>query len=229
MSNKLVNLESVIGYTFQNAELVKTALTHRSAHAKNNERFEFIGDAIVNFVIAEALFQHQKTATEGELSRLRSTLVRGDTLAKIAKEFSLGDYIKLGPGELKSGGHARTSILADTLEALIAAIYLDSDFETCRTTVLGWFESRLSTSSAGKNLKDPKTALQELLQGKKNALPSYQVVKTEGHAHEQMFTVQCVVTGIDFVALGVGSSRRKAEQKAAKSILEHFQKKNESS
>lgn len=226
MSSSLKTLESAIGYTFKSAVHIQTALTHRSSHEKNNERFEFIGDAVVNFIIAEALFHRQKSATEGELSRLRSSLVRGDTLAKIAKEFKLGEYLRLGPGEIKCGGQARTSILADALEAVIAAIYFDSDFETCRQIVLSWFDERLNSMTSDDHSKDPKTALQEFLQGQKNSLPSYEVIKIEGSAHDQTFTVHCHVHGLNYVGVGSGTSRRKAEQKAAKSVLEFLEKKS---
>lgn len=220
----LKRLSRILGYEFANVELLKQALTHRSAANKHNERLEFLGDSILSIVISDALYHQFPKATEGDLSRMRATLVRGDTLAVIALEFKLGDYLNLGPGELKSGGHRRESILADAVEAIIGAVYLDSNIEICRALLLCWYEKRLANIQPGINQKDPKTLLQEYLQSFKKPLPDYKVVKIEGEAHDQLFTVECRIKGIDEAIIGVGSSRRKAEQLAASQVLELLNK-----
>jgi ribonuclease-3 len=202
-------------YDFKSIPLLETALTHRSASAKNNERMEFLGDAILSFIIATQLFHQYPRADEGELSRLRANLVNENILAEIAIEFNLGEHLKLGSGELKSGGARRKSILADALEALIGAIYLDGDIAVCQQVVLKWFESRLQNPDAIENLKDPKSLLQEYLQAKKMPLPDYQLITMTGDAHEQHFHVSCEVSGFKHRTEGVGSTRRGAEQMAA--------------
>lgn len=194
------------------------ALTHRSMHSQNNERLEFLGDSIVNFVIAEALFHEQENAKEGELSRLRASLVKGETLAQLAREFNLGDYLLLGSGELKSGGMHRDSILADAMEAIIAAMYCDAGMELCKEKIKQWFTSRLKNISSLKT-KDPKTRLQEYLQGRGYDLPDYEVLAIEGEAHAQQFTVSCKVDKLKLNTVGKGGSRRKAEQEAAENML----------
>ena len=213
-----------LGYEFQQTELLTQALTHRSAANKHNERLEFLGDSILSIVISDALYHQFPKATEGDLSRMRATLVRGDTLAIIAQEFKLGDYLNLGPGELKSGGFRRESILADAVEAIIGAIYLDSDLEVCRKLLLSWYKERLATIQPGINQKDAKTILQEHLQGFKKPLPDYQVVDVQGEAHDQTFTVECRIDSLSQPVIGVGSSRRKAEQLAAAQVLELLKK-----
>ena len=213
-----------LGYSFNNEALLLQALTHRSASNTHNERLEFLGDSILSIIISDALYHQFPKVTEGDLSRMRATLVRGDTLAKIAKEFKLGDYLTLGPGELKSGGFRRESILADAVEAIIGAIYLDSELETVRGLLLGWYEQRLSEIKPGVSQKDAKTQLQEYLQGHKKSLPDYEVVSVEGEAHNQRFTVECRIEGVADAVTGVGSSRRKAEQQAAAQALELFKK-----
>ncbi|BDM63628.1 ribonuclease 3 [Shewanella sp. NFH-SH190041] len=220
----LKRLCRTLGYEFTKVELLTQALTHRSAANKHNERLEFLGDSILSIVISDALYHQFPKATEGDLSRMRATLVRGDTLAIIAQEFKLGEYLLLGPGELKSGGHRRESILADAVEAIIGAIYLDSDLECCRKLLLQWYETRLKEIQPGINQKDAKTLLQEHLQGFKKPLPEYQVVKVEGEAHDQTFTVECRVKDLSQSVVGVGSSRRKAEQMAAAQVLELLKK-----
>ncbi len=220
----LPRLCRILGYQFNNMELLTQALTHRSAANKHNERLEFLGDSILSIVISDALYHQFPKATEGDLSRMRATLVRGDTLAKIAQEFKLGEYLHLGPGELKSGGHRRESILADAVEAIIGAAYLDSDLETSRALLLAWYEVRLKEIQPGVNQKDAKTQLQEHLQGFKKPLPDYQVVKVEGEAHDQTFTVECRISDMSQAVIGVGSSRRKAEQMAAAQVLELLKK-----
>lgn len=212
-------LQRRLGYTFRNDELLLLALTHRSFGGRNNERLEFLGDSILNMVIAEYLYQHFGAAREGQLSRLRARLVKGVTLAELAREFELGDYLRLGSGELKSGGYRRDSILADALESIIGAIYLDSDFATCRGQVLAWFSARLEALSIEDTQKDPKTRLQEFLQARQLQLPRYEVVSVEGEAHAQTFLVECVVPSLDASTSGQGGSRRVAEQQAAQAAL----------
>ncbi len=213
------HLLSQLGYVFQNQQLLEKALTHRSCGSDNNERLEFLGDSLVNTFIAEALFQRFPDLKEGQLSRLRSSLVKGETLAELAREFNLGDCLRLGEGELKSGGFRRSSLLADALEAVIAAIYLDSDFASCRQCVLNWFSSRLENLNPEEAPKDPKTQLQELLQGKGLPLPEYSVISADGAAHQQTFTVTCRVSLLPDDVVQKGSSRRSAEKAAAKQAL----------
>ncbi|MCT8985648.1 ribonuclease III [Shewanella phaeophyticola] len=220
----LPRLSRTLGYEFNNIELLTQALTHRSAANKHNERLEFLGDSILSIVISDALYHQFPKATEGDLSRMRATLVKGDTLTLIAKEFKLGDYLYLCSGELKSGGFRRESILADAVEAIIGAIYLDADLEVCRKLLLTWYAERLAKIKPGINQKDPKTILQEHLQGFKKPLPDYQVVAVEGEAHDQTFTVECKISELNEVVTGVASSRRKAEQLAAAQVLELLNK-----
>lgn len=208
-----------LGYTFQDKKLLHRALTHRSVTGPNNERFEFLGDSILNFIIAEAVCDHFPKLHEGELSRLRANLVKGVTLAKLAREFKLGECLILGVGELKSGGFQRESILADAFEAIIAAIYVDGGLEICRELVLRWFDKRLTDPIAIEKLKDPKTALQEFLQAKRLALPEYTILRVAGEAHAQIFHVECKVPGIDIITKSADTTRRKAEQGAAKEFL----------
>jgi len=212
-----------LGYEFNQQALLEHALTHRSAASKHNERLEFLGDSILSIIISDALYHKFPTATEGDLSRMRATLVCGKMLAVIGFEFKLGDYLKLGPGELKSGGFRRESIIADAVEAIIGAVYLDSGIETCRTLVLAWYQSRLAIIEP-INQKDPKTLLQEQLQGFKKPLPVYKVTDIKGEAHSQTFTVECYVEQLKKPFVGVGGSRRKAEQLAAAAALELIKK-----
>lgn len=220
MNSPIKLLEKKLGYQFNDSELLMLALTHRSAHGNHNERLEFLGDSILSFVIADDLYHRFPKVNEGDMSRMRATLVRGNTLAELGREFVLGDYLKLGPGELKSGGFRRDSILADAVEAIIGAIYLDSDVETVRGIVLSWYQSRLDTIKPGVSQKDPKTRLQEFLQGRRKPLPVYTVTNIKGEAHNQEFTVSCEVAGVDKPVIGKGTSRRKAEQAAAELALE---------
>ncbi|ABE58984.1 ribonuclease III [Chromohalobacter israelensis] len=209
-----------IGYQFRDTSRLELALTHRSYGGKNNERLEFLGDSIVNFVIGEALFQRFPQAREGQLSRLRARLVKGQTLAELAREFELGECLRLGSGEMKSGGYRRDSILADGVEALIGAIYLDAGMDVAKARVLSWYATRLEAIDLQDNQKDPKTRLQEFLQSRQAALPRYEVVSVEGEAHAQVFTIECHVEMLEDHTLGVGSSRRHAEQQAAEKALE---------
>lgn len=213
-------LASAIGYEVKDKALLKQALTHRSASAKHYERLEFLGDSLLSVFIAEALFRQFPKAQEGDLSRMRATLVCGPMLAKIAVQFELGNFLNLGPGELKSGGYRRESILSDTVEALIGAIYLESGMDKCREVVMAWFAPMLATIKPGQNQKDPKTRLQELLQSKQMSVPSYEVVETTGKAHNQKFKVSCAHELLGEPTIGEGTSRRKAEQAAAEKALD---------
>lgn len=218
----LEELQRRLGYQFEQPERLLLALTHRSHGNQNNERLEFLGDSIVNMVIAEYLYCHFEKAREGQLSRLRARMVKGVTLAEIGREFELGKYLRLGSGELKSGGFRRESILADGVESVIGAIYLDSDFYTCREQVLRWFEARLKKLDLQDTQKDPKTRLQEYLQSRQFPLPLYEVITVDGEAHAQTFNVSCALPSLDRKTSGVGSSRRIAEQEAARNALKQL-------
>ncbi len=215
-------LQAALGYQFRDLELLGLALTHCSAGGLNNERLEYLGDSVLNYIIAEALFRRFPGASEGEMSRMRASIVKGDTLAEVALEKQLGDDLRLGVGERKSGGHRRASILADALEALVGAILLDSDVDQCRRCVLTWFEPRLQRLSLGAADKDAKTRLQEYLQGRSNPLPEYDLLSVQGDDHEQLFHVACRLSKPSMVVEGKGTSRRKAEQSAATSALERL-------
>lgn len=212
-------LERKLGYQFTHPTLLDLALTHRSYAEKNNERLEFLGDAIVNCVIGEMLFQRFVEAQEGDLSRWRATLVNRDTLGNLARCFELGRFTRLGPGELKSGGALRQSILSCTMEAVIGAIYLDSHFESVYACLAKWYEPLLQSLTLTSNHKDPKTLLQEYLQSKHLPLPVYVVESVTGEAHQQIFSVSCIVENMSQKGFGKGTSRRKAEQDAAEAIL----------
>ncbi|MGB5854485.1 MAG: ribonuclease III, partial [Oceanisphaera sp.] len=207
---KLNILQKKLGYTFNDEAMLVRALTHRSAGSRHNERLEFLGDSLLSMVIADALFHRFPKVNEGDMSRMRATLVREKTLAELAREFELGEYLILGPGELKSGGFRRESILADAVEALIGAAYLDTNIEQMQTMLLGWYEDRLNAIQPGIDQKDPKTRLQELLQGQRKPLPTYTVVNVVGEAHNQNFTVHCQIEGVPEPVVGIGTSRRKA-------------------
>ncbi|TYK65122.1 ribonuclease III [Colwellia echini] len=217
--HNLARLTKKLGYDFNDPTLLVQALTHRSAKGEHNERLEFLGDSILGFVIAEALYDKFPKHDEGDLTRMRSSLVKGVTLAKVARDFELGECLILGPGELKSGGHRRESILEDAIEAIIGAVYLDSCIDRCKELILSWFEQRLKAIKPGNEQKDPKTRLQEYLQGRKIELPSYEVIDTSGQSHNQEFTVRCQTSIIKDVVIAKGTSRRKAEQEAAMQIL----------
>ena len=195
------------------------AMTHRSFSADNNERIEFLGDSLLNMIIAEALYLRFPHVDEGDLSRIRSLLVSGKTLATVAVEFELGRFLRLGAGEKNSGGQRRASTLADAVEALIGAIYLESGFDVCRERVLAWFALRLDALNPDSSHKDPKTRLQEFLQGRKQPLPDYQLVETAGADHQQTFIVSCSISLLTSPVSASGSSRRKAEQAAAEKVL----------
>lgn len=208
-----------IGYSFRQPALLQQALRHRSAGAPHNERLEFLGDSLVNLMVAESLFSHWPKADEGALTRGRANLVRESSLAEIARRLDIGDNIVLGTGEMKTGGHRRDSILADTLEAVIAAIYLDSNFETCRTTVLPWFEQQIRDIQPGKIDKDAKTRLQEWLQAKQLARPDYQLLESRGEDHARIFIVQCSTVEPELCEQAEGSSLRLAEMAAAEKLM----------
>ncbi len=226
-SLKYTRLQKQLDYQFRQPQLCQQALTHRSVSSKSNyERLEFMGDALLGVVIACYLYERFPSEDEGRLTRLRSTLVRQDSLAAIAKDLKLGEHLVLGSGEMKSGGHRRESILADAVEALIGAIYLDSaDLNVVRDVVLKWYEPYLLTLEPKDTLKDPKTRLQELLQGKRLPLPEYTLTAAQGEAHNQTFTVECRIEGAS-VTVGHGQSRRYAEQSAASQLLELLEAKS---
>ncbi|MEW6646950.1 MAG: ribonuclease III [Pseudomonadota bacterium] len=213
-----MNLDTLcrsLGYTFRDRSLLEAALTHRSVGSRNNERLEFLGDAVLSFAISAELYRRFSAVNEGTLSRLRASLVKGDTLALIALDLNLGEYLRLGSGELKSGGFRRESILADALEAIFGAVYLDSDIERARQLILALYEDRIEAVQPAANLKDPKTRLQEYLQARRLPLPTYNVIAMDGEAHEQTFTVTCAVEGLAEPTVASAASRRKAEQAAA--------------
>jgi len=217
--SNLSRLEKSLNYPFQNANLLKEAVTHRSAGALNNERLEFLGDSILNFVIAADLFTRYPKSSEGDLSRLRASLVNKDGLFLVSQDLKLGEYLILGSGELKSGGYRRNSILADTVEAIFGAAYLDSDLERCRELILQLYNEQLENVPDADSLKDPKTQLQELLQSRKMGLPEYDVIEIVGKAHNQQFTVKCKIDKLKLETQGKASNRRKAEQQAANEII----------
>ena len=224
MSPDLAKLTRVLRYEFRDISLLETALTHSSFGQGHNERLEFLGDSILGWVVADALYQRFPHAREGQLSRLRAGLVKGVTLAEISRELNVGDYLRLGQGEMKSGGFRRDSTLADALEAIIGAIFLDSDIETCQLQVLTLFASRLESLSLEDTLKDPKTLLQEFLQSRQQALPNYRILSTTGKEHEQVFKVACDVEMLNGTMEGKGTSRRYAEQAAAQKALDALDK-----
>jgi ribonuclease-3 len=224
-NDKLQRFTKTLGHDFRDPAWLVLALTHRSVSgSRNNERLEFLGDSILNFVIADFLYQQFPAEKEGNLSRLRASLVKQETLASVARDLPIGDFLKLGPGELKSGCFRRESILADALEALLGAIYRDTgDMAYCAERVYGWFGDRLNmvgqAVEQGGVLKDSKSRLQEFLQGRRLSLPVYTVLETSGDAHNQMFKVSVSVPGVSTDAEGQGPSRRIAEQEAAAAAL----------
>jgi ribonuclease-3 len=213
-------VERSFGYVFANPALCQSAVTHRSAGAEHNERLEFLGDSILNCSVARLLYDAHRQADEGALSRLRATLVSGETLAQIAGELGLGEHLHLGSGELKTGGFRRASILADALEAILGAIFLDSGFDAAAAAVARIMGPRMADLPAADTLKDPKTRLQEALQAQGLALPVYTLTAVAGDPHAQSFTVSCEVPVFGLAAVGEGASRRRAEQLAAAKLLE---------
>ena len=217
--DKLAALMRKLNYQFIDQGLLRLALTHRSRGSKNYERLEFLGDSILGFVVADWLYGEFPDLAEGKLSRMRSSLVRKETLAMVARELQIGDYLILGEGELKSGGFNRDSILSDTVESLIGAIYLDSDFAHAGTFIFDKFANHLSSISAGSNFKDAKSQLQEAMQKSAMPLPIYTVVETTGEQHQQQFTVECSLSDMAIAEQATAHTRRLAEQKSAELVL----------
>ena len=211
-----------IGYSFSKPELLYQALTHRSHSHPHNERLEFLGDSVLNCAVAGLVFRHFSDLPEGNLTRLRASLVNQEALFKLAKILDLGNQIKLGEGELKSGGYNRPSILADALEAVFGAVYLDGGFARAEEVIITLFTPLLPKFDSLDSGKDPKTLLQEYLQGRKLILPKYSVIITSGEAHQQQFRVECAIPKLSIITIGEGSSRRSAEQEAAKTAYEQI-------
>ena len=212
----------VFGYECRDVRIFEAALTHRSVGGQHNERLEFLGDAVLNCVTADLLYRHFPQAPEGELSRYRATLVSGEALAALAAELNLGERMQMGAGELKSGGFRRKSILADAVEALLGAIYMDGGFNAAAAVIERMFAPRLSVLPSAAQLKDPKTRLQEALQARAMPLPEYVVVGVTGEPHVQHFSVSCEIAGLSIRTIGEGSSRRAAEQESAKLAIEQL-------
>ena len=223
---KLDVLQRAIGHRFSRLELLEQALTHRSFGSPHNERLEFLGDSVLNCVTAIALFERfNGELREGDMSRLRANLVRQEALHRLADGLQLGDYLRLGEGELKSGGHRRPSILADALEAIFAAAFLDAGFAEAKSVIDRLYATSFAELDPARALKDPKTALQEWLQGRRMALPKYSLATTRGEAHQQEFEVECEIAGLGLKTRGIGVSRRAAEQQSAQRALELLPKK----
>lgn len=212
-------LAKSLSYEFNDANLLQQALTHRSSPGENNERLEFLGDAVLDFVISEVVYRSHPNAPEGDLSKLRASLVKDASLGKLAMGLGLGEHLILGGGERKSGGHRRESILADALEALFGAVYLDAGFDAAAAVVKQAFGDRLSNLPSVDDLRDPKTRLQEWLQAQGFGLPEYELVKVSGKAHRQLFDVSCSIRDDGQISTGSGSTRRNAEQEAARAML----------
>jgi ribonuclease-3 len=217
-------LKNSLNYEFNDARLLELSLTHRSAPGDNNERLEFLGDAVLDFVISEVVFRTHPLAPEGDLSRLRASLVNDAMLAEIAADLGLGEHLTLGSGERKTGGHRRDSILADALEAIFGAVYLDAGFDAARKVIERTFGERLQHFPAVDELRDPKTRLQEWLQARQMGLPVYELVNVTGKAHQQTFEVSCNVAKIKAVTSGTGTTRRNAEQQSAEGMLAKLHK-----
>lgn len=220
MNHNIINkLQKKLGYIFIQQDILYQALTHRSANIQHNERLEFLGDSILSFVIAHILYRNFPSINEGDMSRMRAQLVKENTLAKIAHKFKLGKYLTLGQGELKSGGFKRASILANTLEALIGSIFLDSNIKIVEKLILTWYKKKLKNINPENTKKDSKTRLQEYLQSKHLPLPEYCIVQVYGEAHNQKFTIQCHINEIKDELMGMGVSKKKAEQNSAYQAL----------
>jgi ribonuclease-3 len=212
-------LAKSLSYEFNDVRLLEQALTHRSAAGQNNERLEFLGDAVLGFVISDVVYHSHPNSPEGDLSRLRASLVKDDSLAEQAVALGLGEHLILGGGERKSGGHRRKSILADALEAIFGAVYLDAGFDAAAGVVRCAFDDRLSNMPSVDDLRDPKTRLQEWLQARGFDLPEYELIKASGKAHKQVFEVACTVKDRALTSTGFGTTRRNAEQESAEKML----------
>ncbi len=223
MISALGHVERILAYDFLDKALLMQALTHSSASKNNNERLEFLGDSILNFAVGNYLFHKFPEAQEGQLSRMRASLVKGEALAELAKVFRLSEFIVVGPGEIRVAGNYRDSILAGTVEALIGAVYMDSDFATCQRCVLRWYGDTLTMISLEQQHVDAKTQLQELLQARRLALPKYIVIEKSGEAHCQFFTIECHVEALNECTQAQGNNRRQAEQTAAALMIERIQ------
>ncbi len=208
-----------LNYQFHQPDLLTEALTHRSKGHRNNERLEFLGDSILNYLITDELYHYFPETSEGEMSRYRASLVRGETLAELARALKLGDYLIMGQGELKSGGYTRDSILANGFEAIVGAIYLDGGLSAVKEFLLPLFQERIAAIPRNAQMKDPKTRLQEHMQGLRMPLPVYDIISVKGEAHNQEFKVQCQIELLAQPVIGTGSSRRRAEQAAAENAL----------
>jgi ribonuclease-3 len=219
VTNAFATLVRRLGYEFNELALLQRALTHSSKSPDNNERFEFLGDSVLNFAISALLYERYPELTEGELTRVRAGLVKKSTLARLARELALGDHLRLGSGELRSGGFDRDSILADALEAIFGAVFLDGGIERARTVISHVYRQALEEITPETAKKDPKTQLQEYLQRTLLTVPVYSVVEVSGEAHDQNFRVECFVPGLDQTVEGIGKSRRSAEQEAASKAL----------
>ncbi|MCK5192011.1 MAG: ribonuclease III [Methylococcales bacterium] len=217
-------LAKKLGLTFDQPQLFFMSLTHRSMGARNNERLEYLGDSVLGFVIAQKLYEMFPDASEGDLSRLRASLVNQDSLAELARDHKIGDYLILGSGELKSGGYRRDSILSDALEAIMGALVKDQGVPVCQDWILNLFSRKLAELDLKKSQKDPKTLLQELMQARKTELPVYELVQMTGAAHEQTFSVKCVTILSNEPSVGTGVSRKRAEQAAAEKMLKLIKK-----
>lgn len=221
-SDSLLEFQELISYKFKNLSLLKQALTHRSYSKDNNEKLEFLGDSVLNMVVAEYLHKNFNDASEGQLTRMRSNLVNGRTLSKIALDLKVNEFLILGQGELKTKGHLRQSTLEDAIEALSAAIYLDSDLNTTKNILLEWFKPYLINISVENISKDPKSKLQEIIQGKLKQIPKYLHIKDTGKEHERTFFAKCIISKLNIETMGKGPNKRAAEQEAAKLALEQI-------
>ena len=219
MTSNLLKLEKAIGYTFNDPKLLRQALSHRSIDGDNNERLEFLGDSVLGLVITNYLYCNLKSIDEGELSKLRSNIVCGKTLATVASDLNLGSYLFLGVGEIKSGGHLRESILGDALEALIGAIFLDANLSQAEDCIIEWFKSSIEKALLKDNSKDAKTSLQEWLQKRGYSLPVYKLVASHGDPHSKTFTIECTLEQFKLTASDCGLSRKAAEQLVASKLL----------
>ena len=223
MASNAKQLQDRLQYQFSDPQLLTLALSHRSCGSSNNERLEFLGDAVLGMAISSFLFQRFPEAREGDLSRIRSQIVRAESLAEIARNLELGPELLLGPGEMKSGGHRRDSILGDTVEALLGAVFLDQGLAAVEACIQNWFSASLNALTLDTQVKDAKTALQEWLQARGKPLPEYLVVKTEGEDHSRLFTMSCKIDAVKDAAEATASSRRKAEQLVAEKLVKKLE------